>query len=172
MSLDSRSCARSRRICAYASEQENDHRPRKRLPSSIVRACGSSELLVDGDERGAALRPQHGDAPLAGERVGGAEQGVADAGRQLGREVLGEPDDRDGVPRGDLAVDVDLAGEVGELLEHGDDHERAARLGGEGEPLDGVGDLHQHPLAVEGLNIAARIGGNGSERARLTFVKE
>jgi hypothetical protein len=81
---------------------------------------------------------------------------VADAGRQRGREVLGEPHDRDGLPRGDLAVDVDLTGEVRELLEHGDHDERTARLGGEGEPLDRVGDLHQHPLAVNGLATHGR----------------
>jgi hypothetical protein len=112
-------------------------------------------LLVDGHERGAALRAEHGDAPLAGERVGGAEQRVAHARRQLGREVLGEPDHGDGAAGGDLAVDVDLAREVRELLEHGDDHERAARIGGQGEPFDRVRDLHQHPLAVEGLRTRA-----------------
>jgi len=52
-------------------------------------------LLVDGHERGAALGAQHRDAPLAGEQLARADQGVVHPGRQLGREVLGEPDHGD-----------------------------------------------------------------------------
>jgi hypothetical protein len=108
---------------------------------------GVDGLLVHGHEGGAAAGPEHGDAPLARQLLALTDQDVAHPRRQVRRQLLHDPDQRDVGAGRDVAVDGGLALEVGQALEHRDDDERGVGVGGQREPLDGAGDLHEHALA-------------------------
>lgn len=110
---------------------------------------GRHLLLVTGDEVGPCPAGEHYHDPLPSERLVGAKEDRMDPAGQAGPTVVDESDDDCVGVRGELAVIVSTAVEVGRPLEQRDDDDRPVLVLQGCRVLDGPRQPNQRPSRHE-----------------------